>query len=45
MTAALAGQTVQKRSIELVAINDFYDPAKAVEAAKILLNQGIFAML
>ena len=45
MDAALAGQTVQKRSIEFVAINDFYDPAKAVEAAKKLIGQGIFAMV
>ena len=45
MEAALAGQTVQKRSIEFVVINDFYDPAKAVEAAKTLLSQGIFAMV
>ena len=45
MDAALAGQTVQKRTIEFVAINDFYDPAKAVEAAKKLIGQGIFAMV
>ncbi|MDS4021975.1 MAG: ABC transporter substrate-binding protein [Candidatus Competibacter sp.] len=45
MEAALAGQTVQKRTIEFVAINDFYDPAKAVEAAKKLIGQGIFAMV
>lgn len=45
MEAALAGQTVQKRQIELVAINDFYDPAKAVAAARKLIEQGIFAMV
>ncbi|MDG4604605.1 MAG: ABC transporter substrate-binding protein [Candidatus Contendobacter sp.] len=45
MEAALAGQTVQKRAIEFVAINDFYDPAKAVEAANKLIGQGIFAMV
>lgn len=45
LEAALAGQTVQKRSIELVVINDFYDPAKTVEAAKKLIGQGIFAMV
>jgi branched-chain amino acid transport system substrate-binding protein len=45
MDAALAGQTVQKRTIEFVAINDFYDPTKAVEAAKKLISQGIFAMV
>lgn len=43
--AALAGQTVQKRSIEFVVANDFYDPAKTVEAAKKLIDQGIFAMV
>ncbi|MFZ1642763.1 MAG: ABC transporter substrate-binding protein [Candidatus Contendobacter sp.] len=43
--AALAGQTVQKRQIEFVAINDFYDPVKAVEAAKQLIGKGIFAMV
>ena len=45
MEAALAGQMVQKHSIEYVAINDFYDPAKAVEATKKLIGQGIFAMV
>lgn len=45
MDAALAGQTIQKRPIEFVAINDFYDPTKAVEAARILISKGIFAMV
>ncbi len=45
MDAALTGQTVQKRQIEFVAINDFYDPVKAVEAAKQLIGKGIFAMV
>ena len=45
MDAALAGQIVQKRAIEFVAINDFYDPPKAVEAANKLISQGIFAMV
>ena len=45
MDAALAGQTVQKRTIEFVAINDFYDPTKAVEAVKKLISQGVFAMV
>lgn len=43
--AALAGQTVQKRAIEFVAINDFYEPTKALEAAKQLVEKGIFAMV
>ncbi len=45
MEAALVGQTVQKRAIEWIAINDFYDPGKAVEAANKLIGQGIFAMV
>lgn len=45
MDAALAGQTVQKRQIEFVAINDFYTPDKALEAAKKLISEGIFAMV
>jgi len=45
MDAALAGQMVQKRQIEFVAINDFYSPDKALEAAKQLIGEGIFAMI
>jgi len=45
MEAALAGQTVQKRSIEFVVANDFYNPTKTVEAAKKLIGEGIFAMV
>ncbi|MBL8250368.1 MAG: ABC transporter substrate-binding protein [Candidatus Competibacter sp.] len=45
MTAALNGQTVQKRAIEFTQINDFYEPAKAVEGAKQLIDKGIFAMV
>ncbi|MCB1794804.1 MAG: hypothetical protein KDJ70_10345 [Candidatus Competibacteraceae bacterium] len=37
MDAALAGQTAQKRHIEFIAINDFYDPTEAVKAAKQLI--------
>jgi len=43
--AALAGQTVQKHAIDLDAVNDFYDPVKAVAAAKQLIGKGIFAMV
>jgi len=43
--AALAGQTVQGRRFEFIAINDFYNPAKAIEATNQLINQGIFLML
>jgi len=45
MEAALVGQLVQKRTIEFDQRNDFYDPAKAVEGAKALLEKGIFAMV
>ncbi|MBL8259589.1 MAG: ABC transporter substrate-binding protein [Candidatus Competibacteraceae bacterium] len=45
MTAALNGQSVQKRTIEFTQINDFYEPAKAVEGAKQLIEKGIFAMV
>jgi branched-chain amino acid transport system substrate-binding protein len=45
MDAALAGQTVQKHTFQFIAVNDFYDPAKAVEAARKLLSEGIFAMV
>lgn len=45
MDAALVGQTAQKHQIEFAAINDFYNPDKAVEAAKKLIDQGIFAMV
>ena len=43
--AALAGQSVQGRRFEFITINDFYNPAKAVEATKQLIDQGIFLML
>ncbi len=43
--AGLAGQSVQGRRFEFVVINDFYDPTKAIEAAKQLIDQGIFLML
>ncbi|HAO32077.1 MAG TPA: branched-chain amino acid ABC transporter substrate-binding protein [Candidatus Competibacteraceae bacterium] len=45
MTAALNGQTVQKHAIEFTQVNDFYEPAKAVEGAKQLIEKGIFAMV
>lgn len=45
MDATLAGQTVQKRAIEFVVINDFYEPTKTVEAARQLIEKGIFAMV
>ena len=43
--AALASQLVQGRRVEYAVINDFYDPAKSVEATNKLIDQGIFLML
>lgn len=45
LEAALVGQSVQGRSIELLAVNDFYNPPKTIEAVKQLIDQGIFLML
>lgn len=45
MEAAFAGQSVQGRSIELLAVNDFYNPPKTIEAAKQIIDQGVFLML
>lgn len=43
--AALAGQTVQKRTIEYITANDFYTPENTTVAVKELINKGIFAMV
>lgn len=43
--AALQGQTVKGKSIELVALNDNYSPPRTVEATEQLLAEGIFAMV
>lgn len=45
LEAALATQAVQNRKVELAALNDFYDPGAAVEAAKKLAQQGVFLMI
>lgn len=45
LEAALASHTVQGRRVELVALSDFYEPAKTVEGAKKLIDQGIFLMI
>ena len=45
LEAAFAGQSVQGRSIELLAVNDFYNPPKTIEAAKQIIDQGVFLML
>lgn len=43
--AAIKNRQVHGRTIELVAMNDFYNPQTTVEATKKLIDQGIFAML
>ena len=43
--AAIAGQSIQKRTIQYEPFNDFYTPVKAVEGAKELIKRGLFAML
>lgn len=45
MESALAGQTVQGRVIELLVVNDFYNPPKTIEAAHQLIDKEIFLML
>ena len=45
LEAALATQAVQGRRVELKALNDFYEPTKAVEAARQLTDQGVFVMI
>ena len=45
LEGAFNGQSVQGRRVELAALNDFYDPAKATEGAKKLIDQGIFMMI
>lgn len=45
LEAALAGQTVQKHSFELLAQDNLYSPKKAVENANQLINDGVFLML
>ena len=45
MAAALVGQSVQGRNIELLAVNDFYNPPKTIEAANQLIDKGVFLML
>ena len=43
--AAFAGEHVQGRTLEFVALNDFYDPATTPKAVQQLVDQGIFLML
>ena len=45
LEAAMAGKRIQGRSIEMVFMNDFYDPPHATEAAAALIEQGVFAMV
>jgi ABC-type branched-subunit amino acid transport system substrate-binding protein len=43
--AALNGEQVKGRKLELIAVNDFYNPDTTIEATQQLLDQGIFVML
>lgn len=43
--AALANQSVRGLRLEYLTINDFYQPDKAVEAAKQLIEKGVFLIL
>ena len=43
--AAIAGQRVQGRRIEFVALNDSYTPVKTIEATQRLLDKGVFAVV
>ena len=43
--AAFAGQLVQSRRLEFVALNDSYTPAKTIDATQRLLDQGVFVVL
>ena len=45
LEVAFATQAVQGRRVELKVLNDFYEPTKAVEAAKQLTDQGVFVMI
>ena len=45
LEAALKGQTVKDRQVELTILNDFYNPQTTIEATQELVNQGVFAMI
>lgn len=45
MEMAFNGQSVQGRRIELATANDFYDPEKAKDGAKKLIEKGVFIMI
>ncbi len=45
MEAAFAGQSVRGHDIELLAINDFYNPPKTIEAVNQLIDREVFLML
>ena len=44
LEAAFRGVKIKGKSIELIAVNDSYEPKKAVEATQALLKQNIFLM-
>ena len=43
--AALKNEKIQGRSIEFIVLNDSFQPPFALEAAKKLIDQGVFVML
>ncbi|MEZ5582096.1 MAG: ABC transporter substrate-binding protein [Candidatus Competibacteraceae bacterium] len=45
MEAAFKNAEIQGRKVELVVLNDSYNPATTVEAAGQLIEQGVFLML
>ncbi len=45
LDAAFKGQKIQGRSIQVKYENDFYEPPKAIEGTKKLVNEGIFLMI
>ncbi|MDS4027838.1 MAG: ABC transporter substrate-binding protein [Candidatus Contendobacter sp.] len=45
MDAALAGQMIQGRTVELNVLNNFNEPITTIEVARTLIDQGVFMML
>lgn len=43
--AAIKGEKIQDRAIQLIALDDAYTPANTIKATKQLVDQGIFLML
>ncbi len=43
--AAIAGQTIQGKSIEYITANDSYTPTKTIEETQNMVDRGVFAMI